>query len=720
VSEPDVPPGDPGAGPTGEVPPAPEAIPEHDPVAEEIAAAERAEAEEADDGPALGETPRWVPAAVVAGAVLCIEGFIVSRIRTGATEGSPSAVETLAVLSLGLGILGLAGGYVAFLLARVSLARTFEAVVLTVVAGISYYWMASVAVRTLNGDAEAILGVRELELTGKAAALGAIGWIVVCVVAFVLSFRWLTGIVWPHFRSGVALNVLAMVHLVVVLLGVVSFLNKRFVPRASWATLDLTETGRYSLSDKTRSLLGKVEGDLVVTYVDFAAARRSPYPRSDEVRVRDLLLQYASACPRIQYRQVDALRSPDELRKIFLEAGMDAVLEGLTSEEDAVVFGYRPPGEKLVARTRVVPVNADFHDVTALGNQQFRGEAILTTAVNEVVFAQRRILFLEGHGEMPLTGAAGRNLSASTLASALRGDNFVVESRSLARDPRIPADADLVVSVGPRAPFSGAEVESLKEHLRGGGAFLVFLDCPPPDAMTTPTGLEDLFDSWGLWPRMNYVVVSYFAEQTVLRGADVAPITQVLCGPEEFGRHPAMSALRASGFSVVFDTAVPVLHADSVPPGVDLQDLVYAPRLVAESVKPFAMKRVPGQNRLRPPQPGDIVDVRLPLAVSAERATGETEKGGGRVIVVGDTNFVTDLGLDPSVNPTAPAARTFVLNTVSWAVRRDLIAIDPKAIETETVKLRPLDEDLTFWATVVALPVLALGLAVGVWWTRRR
>ena len=60
------------------------------------------------------------------------------------------------------------------------------------------------------------------------------------------------------------------------------------------------------------------------------------------------------------------------------------------------------------------------------------------------------------------------------------------------------------------------------------------------------------------------------------------------------------------------------------------------------------------------------------------------------------------------------------LNVVSWAVRRDLIAIDPKSIESGVVEFRNIDRDLAVWSMVVALPVLVLGVAVGMWWVRRR
>ena len=89
-------------------------------------------------------------------------------------------------------------------------------------------------------------------------------------------------------------------------------------------------------------------------------------------------------------------------------------------------------------------------------------------------------------------------------------------------------------------------------------------------------------------------------------------------------------------------------------------------------------------------------------------------------MVFGDSDFVTDKRIDPADPAATPANRTLALNAASWAVRRDLVAIDPKTVETEMVQLRPVDRDLAFWATVVALPVIALGVAVGVWWSRRR
>jgi hypothetical protein len=666
------------------------------------------------DAPVLPESPRWVPAAVVAGAVLLIEGFIVSRIKPDAAEGSPALVGDIALVSFFLGSVALLAGYCAFLLSKVSLPRAMEGLVLSGVALFSYYATWFILVTSLSGDAASLPGFKEAGLEGRGAALGAIGAIAAFTGIFTAAFKWWTGIVWPHFRGWVALNVMAMVHLVVLLLGVASYLNVRFVPRWEWATVDLTETGQFSLSDKTRAVLGKVEGEVLAFSVDYGASRRTG--SGIKARVLDLLRQYQAACPRMSFRPMDALRAPDDLRKAFLEAGMEGILDTLTGEEDVVVFGFRPVGEKLVVRTKVVPVNQEFADTSALGSERFRGEGILTNALSEVVFAQRKIAFLEGHGEKS-TMSAGPTKSVSVLSEALRGDNFTVVTLNLTKEPAIPADVDLVFLAGPASALGGGEVEALRAYLGRGGAAVVLLKDPEVDPPRT--GLDDLLESYGIRPQNDTVIVSWFVESTVTQGNLATPTNEVIVEREEFGRHPAMAALRSSTFALAFRNAVPVLRTDKAPEGVDVQDLVFAPREV-QGYRPFGARLRKGRTQFGQPAPGDIVDKRLPVGVTAERKAGEGSRGGGRLVVFGDADFATDLRLEPNSPAVAPGNRTLLLNAVSWAVRRDLIAIDPKSVETEMVQLRSIDRDLAFWAMVVSLPVLVLGVAVGMWWVRRR
>jgi hypothetical protein len=705
-------------------PEGPDPVPPVPPAPPEPAASSPPEPEEPEDlepgapeGPALATTPGWVPAAVVAGAVLLIEGFIVSRIRPEGEAGARSLVSDVAMVSYLVGALSLLAGYSAFLMARVPLFRSLEALVLTAVAVVSYGFSWNVALAALGGESATLAGIGGMGLEGKWANLAAVGLWLASAAAFTFSFKWWTGMVWPHFRGWVALNVLAMVHIVVFLLGFVSWLNVQYSPRWSWSTIDLTGTGQFSLSEKTRGVLGKVDGELLVYYVDNGGDRRGRGGYGS--RVQDLLRQYQGACPKLNLSVIEALRARrDDVLRTFSDVGMEGLIDGIPDEEDAVVLGFRPPGERLVARTKVVSVGPEFGDVSALGNDRFRGEGILTNAIHEVVFAQRKVAFLDGHGENPISGAAGPGRSAGELAEALRGDNFAVSTINLLREPRVPEGTDVVIAAGPSAPFTPSEVEALRQYLAGGGAVVLLLDVPENREPGPPTGLEDLLDSWGMKVRRDVMIVSWLVEQT-LRGDVANPTALVYASRDEFGRHPAMEALKGSSFVTAFSTACPVLRSEKVPEGVDVQELVHAPREV-RGYKPFgAVLRKVGRP-MGQPLPGDIVDRRLPTAMAAEKKSGATAAGGGRIVVFGDADFATDVVLDLSRETATPGNRSLLLNTISWAVRRDLIAIDPKTVETEMVQLRPIDRDLAFWSMVVALPVLALGVAVGVWWSRRR
>ena len=676
-----------------------------------------------DDRPVLARTPGWVPGAVVAGAVVVLLGFVVKQIRLGgAEEGAPDFGADLARVFFVLGPVALVAGYAGYLLSRVALPAAFEALLFTALAGGAYLLGASILLNSLAGDAASLFFVQWFGLTGKAAAGAAMAGGLLCAAGFAAGFWFTARIVWPYFRAGVALNVLLMVHLVIALLGVVSFLNVRFTTTHLGTGLDLTETGQFTLSPKTKAVLDGVAGDLKAVLLDYREARRmqpgAGGRRLDEVtaRVKSLLREFRSANSRVEEVVVNPLRQPQELEKTIAELRMEDSLPTITGEEDVLLLGYRPPGEKIWARTRLVRLDHEFMDVSSLGIERFRGEGILTNAVNEVVFPPRKVCFLAGHGERT-TEAGPAHRSLSVLGDALRGENLTTTTLNLARDGKIPEDAALLVLAGPTTPLAPAEVDLLRAYLQGGGALLAFLDAP--EGEETATGIEEILASFGIQVRRDAVVVSWFVEQTVGAGDIPSPVFDLILGREEFGRHPLMEALGRTNLQVALRTAAPVFRAESLPAGVDARELLFAQRDIRGN-RPFGLVRRAGRPNELSPQAGDITDRRISLAVAAEKGGGETGKGGGRVVVFGDCDFATDFRLNPASRGAAPANRTLILNAVSWAVRREVIAVDPKTLETERVTLRPQDMELAFWSTAVALPLVVLGLGVGVWWTRRR
>ena len=81
---------------------------------------------------------------------------------------------------------------------------------------------------------------------------------------------------------------------------------------------------------------------------------------------------------------------------------------------------------------------------------------------------------MTGHGERPLEGNEAEDYS--TVKAEIEKQNYSVETFNLAQTNRIPEDASLVVSVGPKVNFFPNEVELLENYLAEGGKFFLLLD----------------------------------------------------------------------------------------------------------------------------------------------------------------------------------------------------------------------------------------------------
>ncbi|MHC4822123.1 MAG: Gldg family protein, partial [Planctomycetota bacterium] len=502
-----------------------------EPVAEDAPLADAPQDDHEAGG--TGSTPGWVPAAVVAGVVLLVEAFIVLQIRPEGGEGTPDFIGDLASVSGLLGGVSLLTGYFFFLRARLSLASAFEAFALSGLTVVLYgmCWRTLVGALTLNS--ETLFFVEPLGLVGKMANLAGIVGLVCFVLGFAWSFQQTAKLVWPFFRRGVALNVLAMLHLVVLLLGFVSALNMKYTARVVGTGMDLTETNEFSLTDPTKKLLGEIEGQLDILLLDAGGLRGSTLTVTS--KVRDLLGSFEAAGANVNFRKLDLFKDPEGTIKVLQELGLESVRDSLTGEEDVVALAYRVPGERLPSRTKVVPVNQEFTDVSALGNTRFRGEGILMNAVKEVVFVQRRVYFTVGHGEKPVLGGATPAASIKDFSESLRQDNFSVATLDFKSTSTVPEDADLVVVAGPTTAYQPAEAEALRAYLGRGGSVVLLLDVEA-DPAGRRTGLEDLLSAWGLEAKRDFVAVTYLTQRTAF-GEMTGELTEILVGRKDYGRH---------------------------------------------------------------------------------------------------------------------------------------------------------------------------------------
>lgn len=458
--------------------------------------------------------------------------------------------------------------------------------------------------------------------------------------------------------------------LVAAILAGINYIAKRQARR--W---DLTANRVFSLSDQTRKVLQSLE----------APVRVRVFARNDDFqRFRDRLTEYESASNRLTVDYID----PDQKPTLATQYNVQSY--------GTVVFEYRGRTERAVGDA----------------------EQELTNALIKVVQgAQRKVYFVQGHGEKDPTNSSDR-AGFSEAKRALESDNFVVETLPLLQKVSVPDDATVVVVAGPKTDYLAPEVDALRAYLKRGGKLLLLLD--PPEKPDSPplTNLLALAHEWALEVGQNLVVDATGIGQLAGIQSPVVPVAL------RYPSHPI-----TEGFNVM--TAFPL--ARSVSPVSGGVEGHYAQSFIETGEAAWAVadvKKVLETGQIQPkPDKADKTGpisigaaVSAPVADSAGSSDEKTSEGGSpeqrkpetRLAAIGDSDFATNRMLGVQGN------RDLFLNTVNWlAQQENLIAIRPREPDDRRITMTAEQQRLVFWWSVVVLPVLLCAGGVWTWWRRR-
>jgi len=194
-------------------------------------------------------------------------------------------------------------------------------------------------------------------------------------------------------RRGLASGfVLLTVVLGTALLAGLSVVSVRHADRTI-GTLDLTESGRYTLGEATKKLLEDIDGTIYATYVHRAQATMLTVELIEQLRT------YGAADPDFIVREITPLSEPEASNKYLASVGVTRIITPET--EDVVVFSHaergREPEPGKHKELRLDPYA--FRKTTSLGEQKWLGEQMVTESVYELVFRTYRIYTTAGHGE---------------------------------------------------------------------------------------------------------------------------------------------------------------------------------------------------------------------------------------------------------------------------------------------------------------------------------
>ncbi|MBI2897330.1 MAG: GldG family protein [Deltaproteobacteria bacterium] len=489
-------------------------------------------------------------------------------------------------------------------------------------------------------------------------------------------------------RASIGLNSLARVLLVLGLFVMVNYLSARHYVRA-----DMTRKSLYSLSAKTKRVLGGLHSDVQVDV--FLSQGDSIYGD-----VKELFSRYRAQSPRIKVRFIDPDldRARFELMKSRYGIREGRLPDGRTITDTAIVVSS---GERHWFVTQDDMVEVDFSGAEMGGGPELKGfkaEGALTSAIVNVTTADKpKICFTKGHGELSIDDFGERGLSH--LAEALKRDNYETQAIETYGRPSVPSGCSAVIVAGPTRPFAEEEAASLRSFVEGGGKLALLLDPIIDGSRFVPTGLEGIAEHFGVKIDQDIVVETDAKRLTTVGGLETFAAMDWATGhalAEPFREAPLLVSIARSVRKAEGGTA-----------------------LVTEIVKTSDSSW--GETDLARMQAGDepakgADDVEPPASLAAAVEVGESERK-GRLVVVGDADFLARALFE---NPTL-VNQDFGLGIVSWLSQREnLISIAPKDVENVHMNL---SEDQLFWIrtySVYCMPLAALFVGVVVWLRRRQ
>ena len=510
-------------------------------------------------------------------------------------------------------------------------------------------------------------------------------------------------------RYGVnTLIVLAAFTAIIIALNFVSFENQRRV--------DVTATNQFSLSERTRELLGGLEHDIRATAF-YKALEETPDAQvaARRNRVVDTLEEFSARSGRFSYRVVD----PD------LEPG--AV---------AAYFGARPAG--FVSETVVIEnlTTGEFDSLQPTDATFGQLEQDLVTSLYIATGQeQKTVYFLAGHGERNIDGGGGDGYGL--LRQSLEQENYLARGLVWPRnaaDVAVPDDAALIVVAGPTSDLPEAHAQALDLYLLGRDAdgsrrrengSMIFL--AEPD---TPDSWREFLIQWGV-----VLVPGYIRDLD----SSVPSLPQTLALDLDFNSIVSFNLQVLGNNEAAITSAFEAAFEIVAPEGRQLQD-IFMPDAAALTPLPITDgARLPlalaitspnsyvinDPDRTDPVTEGDNADLEGPfIPAMLMRSAGKVgmplpEEGPessdiSLLMAFGDADFLSNSnvgrgsGLDLFIN-----SANYMLGDYS------LVSIRPKAFAFREFNLDRNEYDFVRFSSWLFLPGL-MALAAGlVWWLRR-
>jgi len=303
---------------------------------------------------------------------------------------------------------------------------------------------------------------------------------------------------------------------------------------------------------------------------------------------------------------------------------------------------------------------------------------------------KKTIYFINGHGENEILDFSKTGYSAARIA--LEDENYIIKNLLLLRE-EIPKDATVLVVSGPKKDFFESEIKQISSFIARGGKVLFMID-----PYTSPR-IREFLKKYHILLGDNIIIDT---SSRILGGDYLTPIAI------NYEYHPITKDLNtATIFSVARTVEVKKEKKEAGPATVLLST---GPGSWAETDKKSIDAGKPAFD--------EKSDTKGPLTIAAAATINGKEndkkapKGG--MVVFGDSDFSNNTLFNLQGN------KDLFLNSIGWlAEEGELIAIRKKPKNASPMVLTKKQGAVTFWTSVVILPLSILFIGILVFRRRR-
>ena len=435
------------------------------------------------------------------------------------------------------------------------------------------------------------------------------------------------------------------------LLLFVTFVMGMFVVGRFNRRWDFTKDKVYSLSSQSLGILDKLKKEKIEVFAFYP--HEDPARDNFEVFLKECRLHH----PDFRYNFYDPDRFPS-LAKRFQVASFYTVV---------VQYGDR--SERVVEP-----------------NEENFSNALLRLA-NPRKFS---LCFTTSHGEALLNGVERTGLSQ--LRQSFENHNYNLQEIILSRD-KVPPFCDAVVVAGPHQEFSEDDFNALKTGFNNGLGILFLIDPMDPGA---GKGYKAFLKIFGIELGENVIVDKM---SRVVGGDFLVPLVA-----QYVTDHPITNNFNQTTFFPVARSVQP-----STEPGPNGLEVV-----------PLALSGSGSwaETNLQDLEKGQATfdsaaDLAGPVCLAA--AAQQAGEKGGRMVVVVDSDFITDAYLPLSGN------LNFTLNMVRWLVRDDrFVSLPPRQLEFKPLFLTTPQRSRMLFFLLGVLPALFLAAGIVLIYFRKK